>query len=365
MPLDLMQVYRSYQGGRESVRENRLADLDRSMRQQSLDMQTRQFEREEEDARVDRIAAAIHSADTPEKWAQTVSTLKSRGIQFDPGEDLFENRQSLLDQAVGLKEKMAQERDDRSFQFNKDQLTETKRYHDAQIGIERDKMNQGPGPTDDMREYEFYRQQAAAAGQPVQSFNDWMTGMKRASASQVNVGGGSDKQIFDAMNESAVAARSAMTGLNSLREAKQAISSGAITGQFANERLALQKIGAWLGVADPSTIVNTETFRSSIAPQVAALMKATVGTTQISNADREFAEKAAGGSITLDEKSIARLIDIMERAGSAVIEGHTSRLDKVYPQGQNFDRERALFGVDMPAAAPPAQQQDNDPLRIR
>ena len=76
-------------------------------------------------------------------------------------------------------------------------------------------------------------------------------------------------------------------------------------------------------------------------------MKATVGSTQISNADREFAEKAAGGSISLDEGSITRLLDIMERASSVAIQGHMRRLDTVYPSDNpEYARERALFGVD-------------------
>ncbi len=170
----------------------------------------------------------------------------------------------------------------------------------------------------------------------------------------VNLGGGSDKQIFDAMATSADSANAAMTGLNALREAKSAVDQGIISGSFADQQLALQKIGAALGVTDPAKIVNTETFRSAIAPQVAATMKATVGSTQISNADREFAEKAAAGSITLDEASIKRLLDIMERSGTAIIQRHMDKLNKVYPEGKGFDRERALFGVTAPQNAPPA-----------
>ncbi len=80
------------------------------------------------------------------------------------------------------------------------------------------------------------------------------------------------------------------------------------------------------------------------------MLKSTVGTANISNTDREFAEKAAGGNITLDERSISRLLDIMERAGSAQLEGHMKRLEKVYPDPEKYARERALFGVDAPAA---------------
>lgn len=171
------------------------------------------------------------------------------------------------------------------------------------------------------------------------------------SSVNVNLGGGSDKQVFDAMDESAKTARQTAAGLTGLREARQAIDGGAILGAGANERLGLQKVGALLGVANSDKIVNTETFRAAIAPQVAAVLKSTVGTANISNTDREFAEKAAGGNITLDPKSITRLLDIMERAGSAQLSAHQKRLETVYPDAEKNRRERALFGVDMPAAA--------------
>jgi hypothetical protein len=174
----------------------------------------------------------------------------------------------------------------------------------------------------------------------------------------VNTGaGGSDKQVFDAMAASAETARSAATGLNSIREARNAIEGGAILGAGADVRLGLQKVGALLGVADPGVIQNTETFRSAIAPQVAALMKATVGSTQISNSDREFAEKAAGGSISLDAGTIKRLLGIMEKAGTVAINSHMDRLNKVYPDAAANPRERALFEVQMPAAPEPPKKR--------
>mgnify|MGYP001558679398 CR=1 FL=1 len=204
-------------------------------------------------------------------------------------------------------------------------------------------------PTDEMREYELYRQQGGK-----ESFYDYKSGLKKAGAVnvQTNVGGGTDKQIFDTMDESAKAARTTAAGLTGLREARSALQAGAITGAGANQILGLQKVGALLGVSNSDKIVNTETFRAAIAPQVAAMLKSTVGTAQISNTDREFAEKAAGGNITLDGGSIARLLDIMERAGSAQLSGHMKRLEKVYPDAEKFARERALFGVDVPAAVP-------------
>lgn len=197
----------------------------------------------------------------------------------------------------------------------------------------------------DVREYEYARGQGYAG-----TFENYQRDMKKAGASSVNVGGGSDKQIFDTVEKSADAARSAATGLNAVREARAAVKGGAFLGAGADTKLALQKIGATLGVADPSKIVNTETFRSAIAPAVASLLKSTVGSANISNSDREFAEKAAGGSISLDEGTITRLLDIMERGNVTILEGHQKRMDAIYPDDVANKRERALFGVPMPAA---------------
>jgi hypothetical protein len=208
---------------------------------------------------------------------------------------------------------------------------------------------QGDKPTDEVREFQYAEKNPA--------FKQYKMDLKKAGSTNVTttVGGGSDKQIFDAMDEGAKAARATAVGLSGLREAKQAIQGGAITGFRADDRLALQKAASFFG-ADPTKVANTETFKAAIAPQVAAVLKSTVGTANISNTDREFAEKAAGGNINLDEKSISRLLDIMERASVGQLESHQKRLDKVYGDPEKFGRERALFGVEMPAPPirPPA-----------
>jgi len=214
-----------------------------------------------------------------------------------------------------------------------------------------------PETTDEIKEYNLYKRQGGD-----KDFFNYKAELKKAGAVNVNtnVGGGTDKQIFDTMDESAKAARATATGLTGLREARAALEGGAITGFGANQMLDFRKLGSALGLANSDKIVNTETFRAAIAPQVAAVMKSTVGTTNISNSDREFAAKAAGGDITLDGKSIARLLDIMERAGTTQLEGHQKRLEKVYPDANKYSRERAVFGVDMPPpvmAPPPGAPQ--------
>jgi hypothetical protein len=211
-----------------------------------------------------------------------------------------------------------------------------------------------------VNEYEYYRknfQPTETRAKPM-DYETWSTAKARAAATTVNVngGGGSDKQIFDAFDERAKAARATAQGLSAIQNARSALNGegGSITGSGADFRLGLQKAAAQLGLADADKVINTETFRAAIAPQVAAVLKSTVGTANISDSDRRFAEKAAGGSIELDKGSINRLLDIMERAGSKHLQQYQDQLDAVYPDAVAHKRERALFGVPMPAMAPPA-----------
>ncbi|WP_377840121.1 hypothetical protein [Bosea sp. UC22_33] len=219
--------------------------------------------------------------------------------------------------------------------------------------------------TGNAKEYDIYTRQEEAAGRKPDTFTNWERANKRAGAASVNVGGGSDKQIFDTFSYNTKEARAAADGLAAIREARGALNGvgGAITGAGAEAKLGLQKIGAALGVANSESIVNTETFRAAIQPQVAAVLKATVGSANISNSDREFAERASGGSITLDEKSIRRLLDIMERAGEARVQLHQEQLDSVYPDAEQHRKERALFGVKMPPRAAAPQAQPGQPAK--
>jgi hypothetical protein len=253
------------------------------------------------------------------------------------------------------------------------QKTTSAPYHDADGNlVQKDPfgkvtvLNPADKAPTSVLEYKYYRDnfQPSPDQKSPMDYATWSTAKARAGAMTVNnnIGGGSDKQVFDTFAENTKEARAAATGLVALRNARQALQGpgGAITGFGADERLTLQKLGAAVGVTDPSAIQNTETFRAAIAPQVAAMLKSTVGTNQISNSDREFAEKAAGGSIKLDAGSINRLLGIMENAGTARLKLHQQQLDAVYPDPEKNKRERALFSVtvpDAPSARQPAATQ--------
>ncbi len=214
------------------------------------------------------------------------------------------------------------------------------------VALKRDKPAEEPTS---VREYNYYKTNLPE-GQAAMPYETWSTARARAAATNVttNVGdGGSSKQVFDEMVERSKAARATAQGLTAIRTSREAIDNGAITGFRADDRLQLQKAAKYFGIptADAAKIEGSETFKSAIAPQVASVLRATVGNANISDSDRKFAERAAGGSLDLDEKSIRRLLDIMERASTSQLEDHQATLDSVYPDAEKHKRERALFGV--------------------
>lgn len=214
-------------------------------------------------------------------------------------------------------------------------------------------------PTGNQQELAQANKERQAQGLPPLRMDEWSQAKAKAGATTINndLTGGTSKQYFDEMNTRYNTAKSAVTGITSLREARQGVQAGGYFGVGADIKLGLGKIAAAFG-ADPSKVVNTETFRSAIAPQVASMLKNTVGSVNVSNADREFAEKAAGGSIALDQNTITRLMDIMERGNNAIISEHQRQLDAIYPETPEgtFKRERAFFGVQVPPPVDPKMQ---------
>jgi hypothetical protein len=106
---DLAEEGRRLAGGALQGNQNdlaRLAGVD-----SDAFMKVKSFTREEKAARLDELASGAMAADTPEKWQAFVQRSEAMGHRIDPGE----TRESILDQAMGWKEKLAQSNADRSF----------------------------------------------------------------------------------------------------------------------------------------------------------------------------------------------------------------------------------------------------------
>ena len=134
--------------------------------------------------------------------------------------------------------------------------------------------------------------------------------------------------------------------IDTVQQGRQLLQSGAITG-FGAEFLT--QVGAALNQAGISfaedRVANTQAFAANMAQNVGRVIKQFGAGTGLSNADREYAEKMAGGKITLDRKALDRILDINERAARNVIVAHNKRVKDI--------KTNVPLTVEEPPALPP------------
>lgn len=177
--------------------------------------------------------------------------------------------------------------------------------------------------TDDTIEYDRYVKQERAAGRTPMDLQSWMLTMKKAAAASTtvnnNMGGNSGvkaagEAIANDMTSRWTAGREQVKSLTNFDSALAQLDKGIVSGSIAStpELMGRKVLADMFGVPD-SEIANTETFQAQMKANVLPLVKQLGTGNSISNADREFVEKAIGGDITLDEKSARRIITILQR----------------------------------------------------
>jgi hypothetical protein len=147
------------------------------------------------------------------------------------------------------------------------------------------------------------------------------------NAFESGLGTGQSKMILE--NKSA--ALDAASILETNQVAKNLLKSGVITGTGANFFVglnnALQQAGLDFGYADAAA--NSQAYVAAMGANVGRLIKQFGAGTGLSNADRDYAEKIAGGQITLTESALRKIIDINDRAANRVIDLHNKNVKDI------------------------------------
>jgi hypothetical protein len=148
-----------------------------------------------------------------------------------------------------------------------------------------------------------------------------------------------------ALQKSFETAQAASKGLDAMAAARQSLDAGIKSGAPAEIALGIAKWGKALGLSDDPAVANTEAYRATMARETLQLVKSLGSGTGISNADREFAEKASGGLITLDDKTMVRLMDVAAAAAGNTIVGHKRMLNRLGASNGGDMADLAPFDV--------------------
>jgi len=169
----------------------------------------------------------------------------------------------------------------------------------------------------------------------------------------VNVGEKGLGKLAEEMAKSATtsleAAKGARSGLENLYEVKPLLDSGIITGTGAEFLTGVgNALSSRLGFkAFDDPVANTQAYSAALGRQVGEVIKQFGSGTGISDADREYAEKIAGGKISMNEQALRRVMDINERAYKNAINSH----NKMAKEIKSKDRDSSLL-FDLEIALP-------------
>lgn len=147
--------------------------------------------------------------------------------------------------------------------------------------------------------------------------------------------------------EGARAAKDEISAIHRAREQMDA-DGGIFSGSASEIRLKVAKAAELIGVPNTDKIANTEAFSAAIGSRVLALVKGLGSGAGISNADRAFAEKMAGGNINLNETSIRKILEIGERAARSKIDTHNSTAGKIIKSNEALQPYSDVYKVDAP-----------------
>jgi hypothetical protein len=181
---------------------------------------------------------------------------------------------------------------------------------------------------------------------------------KQESAFETGLGKGQSDRIL----ANQVAAQDAAEILRTNQVGRDLLTSGAITGTGADFLVSLnnglKQVGIDFGFADSAA--NSQAYVAALGSNVGRIVKQFGSGTALSDADREYAEKIAGGKIALTETALRKILDINDRASNRVIDLHNKNVAGIKTnipltvEKPNFGRPPAAAS-QIPTAAMPAR----------
>jgi hypothetical protein len=172
------------------------------------------------------------------------------------------------------------------------------------------------------------------------------------------LGGGQSKLVL----ENKAAAQDAAEILRTNQVGRDLLKAGAITGTgadfFVGLNNALAQAGIDFGYADAAA--NSQAYAAAMGANVGSIIKQFGAGTGLSDADREYAEKMAGGKIALTEGALRRILSINDRAANRVIDLHNRNVKNI-KTNIPLTVEKPVFDKPKPSAAAQIPSQSPAP----
>lgn len=184
------------------------------------------------------------------------------------------------------------------------------------------------------------------------------TGAPRSSVSIAadTFASGVGKAAGDKIARTELAASDAARDLELVGQLQGLLREGMITGAGANAMTAVGNALAQFGiggdnVSDP--VARTQAYSALVGQRVGSIIKQFGSGTGLSDADRKYAERIAGGQISLTPEALQRIFTIADKQNRWVIGEHNRSIDRL-PVG---DDVKETLRVPLPQSSAPQSQQ--------
>lgn len=157
-----------------------------------------------------------------------------------------------------------------------------------------------------------------------------------------------------ALTEAHEKATSAIRDTQAISEATRLIDEGLRTGFAPQTRQELARAASTLGLpVNDDLINNTDVFVSQVGRRVGEVISAFGAGTGLSDADRQYAERIAGGDLRMDSAALKRLLKIAERANQNVIKDYEERTAPLFEADPKLGSLYSLPRLPEPESAGP------------
>jgi hypothetical protein len=174
----------------------------------------------------------------------------------------------------------------------------------------------------------------------------------------------------DVLNKEILPAINAQPFVNKMEELlnKEGI-EGVITGQLAKPELFLKAVAADLGMNFPD-VATTQEYMATAGRQVGSIIRLFGAGTGLSDADRQYAERIAGGDINVPIDALKRIVRAAKESSLSQINRYNTRVKRKYspetgltPQQTSFARSSLIIPEEDMALfqSPEVSKQDEDP----
>lgn len=271
-------------------------------------------------------ATELENKITLQDMEQQREAIKS--VLFNPSN---ENIKAYLQNNV-LKKKITLQQAEQQFATVANMDPAQRKQYYTMLGTKSEEFFKQQAPTTDVKNFLY--------GQENPEFLKNQVMLKRAGASSTQVNLPAQEKAFEiglgtSQSEEIVKSRNAAKDARSILQTNEVgrkiLNSGTITGAgadfFVGLNQALKTAGIDAGYADASA--NSQAYGATMASNVGKLIKQYGAGTGLSDADREFATKAAAGSIKMDEKAIRDVLRINDAAARYVINEHNKNVEGI------------------------------------